>query len=169
MLHAWENFYIVAGSAAAQLIGLLFVMITLGARLSRSRAARGVHVFLTPTLVHFGGVLFDSLVMLAPWPSAWPACALLVAVGLAGMGYAGLVLGMLRKVDYTELGRGDRFVYAGAPAVANLLLIGGALALPFQTELGTYTIAGSVALLLFVALRDAWDLTLWIVRHQEAE
>jgi hypothetical protein len=34
MLHGWENFFIVAATAGATLIGLLFVAVTLGAGLS---------------------------------------------------------------------------------------------------------------------------------------
>ena len=66
MFHGWENFYIMAGTAAATLAGLLFVVITLCVSLAATPAARGVHAFVTPVLVHFGGVLFLSLVLLAP-------------------------------------------------------------------------------------------------------
>jgi hypothetical protein len=62
MLHGWDNFYIMAGTAGATLIGLLFVIITLGTHLSPSRVAHGVRAFLTPTLVHFGNVLLQALV-----------------------------------------------------------------------------------------------------------
>ena len=72
MFHGWENFYMMAGTAAATLAGLLFVVITLSVSLAATPAAGGVHAFVTPVLVHFGGVLFLSLVLLAPWPAAWP-------------------------------------------------------------------------------------------------
>ncbi|MGA7807637.1 hypothetical protein, partial [Bradyrhizobium sp.] len=72
MLHGWENFYIMAGTAAATFAGLLFVVITLSVSLSSTPAAGGVHAFVTPVLVHFGGVLFMSLILLAPWQSRLP-------------------------------------------------------------------------------------------------
>ena len=37
MLQGWDNFFIMAGTAGATLIGLLFVAITLGADLSTPR------------------------------------------------------------------------------------------------------------------------------------
>jgi hypothetical protein len=43
MLHDWDNFYVTTGAASASLIGLLFVVVTLGADFSSSDAwsARG--------------------------------------------------------------------------------------------------------------------------------
>ncbi len=59
MLHGWDNFFIMAGSSAATLIGLLFVAITLAAGISTPRSTLGASAFLTPTLVNFGTVLFQ--------------------------------------------------------------------------------------------------------------
>jgi hypothetical protein len=41
MLHDWDNFYVTTGAASASLIGLLFVVVTLGADFSSSDATRG--------------------------------------------------------------------------------------------------------------------------------
>jgi hypothetical protein len=57
MLHGRDNFFIMAGTAAATLVGLLFVAITLGAGISTPRGVYSTRAFLTPTLVNFGGVL----------------------------------------------------------------------------------------------------------------
>ena len=47
MLHDWDNFYVTTGAASASLIGLLFVVVTLGAGLSSSDAITGARAFLT--------------------------------------------------------------------------------------------------------------------------
>jgi len=73
MLHGLDNFFIMAGTAAATLIGLLFVAITLGVGLSAPRSVYGTRAFLTPTLILFGSVLFQCMAVLFPWPSAWPS------------------------------------------------------------------------------------------------
>ena len=72
MLHGLDNFFIMAGTAAATMIGLLFVAITVASGMSTSRAVYGTHAFLTPTLIRFSGVLFECMAVLFPWPSAWP-------------------------------------------------------------------------------------------------
>ena len=167
MFRGWENFYIMAGTAAATLAGLLFVVITLSISLAATPAARGVHAFVTPVLVHFGGVLFLAMILLAPWPSAWPVGLILSLHGLAGIAYAAFVIRLLRKLDFVSLKARDWVTYAGAPALANASLLAGAAGLIADKSFAPYAIAGAVMLLLFIGILDAWDLTLWIVRNRE--
>jgi hypothetical protein len=167
MLHGWENFYIMAGTAAATLAGLLFVVITLSVSLATTPAARGVHAFVTPVLVHFGGVLFLSLILLAPWSSAWPPGIILGLHGIAGVAYATFVIRLLRKLDFVSLDARDWMAYAGVPALANISLLAGAGGLIAEKSFAPYAIAGAIMLLLFIGILDAWDLTLWIIRNRE--
>ena len=87
MFHGWENFFIVGATAGATLISLLFVAITLGAGLSTPQGLNATRAFLTPTLIRFGGVLFECMAVLPPWPSAWPVGIILELFGLTGMVY----------------------------------------------------------------------------------
>jgi hypothetical protein len=75
MLHRWDHFFVMTGTAGATLIGLLFVIITLGTGMFTARGVLSTSVFQTPTLIHFGGVLFESLFVLAPWSVAVGVCA----------------------------------------------------------------------------------------------
>ena len=55
----WENFYVIVGSSAGALIGLQFVVITLIADMPAVRGdAQASAAFATPSVVHFGVVLF---------------------------------------------------------------------------------------------------------------
>src|SRR6185437_10783286 len=56
-LAAWQNFYVIIGSAAATLTGLTFVMVTLVAGTGAPRTNESVAAFGTPTVVHFGFAL----------------------------------------------------------------------------------------------------------------
>ena len=129
MLNGWDTFFIMTGTAAATLTGLLFVVITLCVRLSTTRAAQGVHAFVTPTLVRFGGVLFQSLALVVPWPSAWPLAIILGLAGLGGFAYVIVVVRTLRRLNFVALDLRDWVAYAGAPALANVSLIAGAAGL----------------------------------------
>jgi hypothetical protein len=90
-LAAWQNFYVIIGSAAATLTGLLFVVITLvsGALGRVSSPLSGIRVFSTPNVMHFGAALLIAALLSAPWPALWPAGLL---VGLAGLGGSDLRL-----------------------------------------------------------------------------
>jgi hypothetical protein len=75
MLHRWDHFFVMTGTAGATLIGLLFVIITLGTGMFTARGVLSTSVFQTPTLINFGGVLFESLFVLVPWSVAVGVCA----------------------------------------------------------------------------------------------
>ena len=167
MFHGWENFFIMAGTAAATLIGLMFVVITLSVSLVTTPAARGVHAFVTPVLVHFGGVLLLSLVVLVPWPSAWPAGVLLGLIGIGGITYAIVVLRLLRQLEFVALKIRDWITYGGAPGLANVGLVAAAVGTITERTFAPYAVAGAIVLLLFVGLLDAWDVTLWIIKKRE--
>ena len=170
MLHGWDNFYIMAGTTAGSLIGLLFVAITLGGgTLSTPRGLSGTDAFLTPTLIRFSGVLFNCLAVLAPWPSAWPVGIILGLSGLAGLGYQIHVILARRKVkfvspDYDWL---DSTLFSVAPALANVSLVAGAAGLIAEQSFAAYAIAGAITVLLFAGIYGAWDLTLYIARNRD--
>jgi hypothetical protein len=85
MFEAWDNVFVLTGTASGGLIGLLFVVVTLtSARVDRDRALRASGVYMTPNLVHFAVVLVASALVLAPLSPR------LMALVLAGAALAGL-------------------------------------------------------------------------------
>jgi hypothetical protein len=52
-LERWANFYLLMSAAAATLIGLLFVVITLGAERIVEDGAAKIRMYLTPTVLYF--------------------------------------------------------------------------------------------------------------------
>ena len=87
MLQNWTNFFLTTAAVGTQLIGLLFVVVTIVSSLSKSQSVAGIRAFLTPTLTCFSGVLLQPLVVLVPWPSDWPRSLMLVPGGLASLVY----------------------------------------------------------------------------------
>ena len=128
-LHDWANFYVTTGAASASLIGLLFVVVTLGVGFSSSDATIGARAFLTPTLIHFGGVLLLSLAALAPFASPWPTAVIFCLCGLSGLAYLTKVIAARRKIDFVGLSWADWIPYGGVPALGNACLIVGAAGL----------------------------------------
>jgi len=167
MFHGWDNFFIMAGTAGVQLIGLLFVMVTLATGLSKSQSVDGIRAFLTPTLVNFSGVLFQAAVVLTPWPSYWPIGFMLVLGGLVGIVYQISGIYLKRKLDFVALHPLDWIPYSGVPILGNVSLIGGGFGLIAQKSFAPYAIAGASTLLLVAGIYGAWDLTLWIVKNRD--
>jgi hypothetical protein len=103
MLDDWRPFFEVTGAAGAQLIGLLFVAVTLGVGLSKSQSSDAIAAFLTPTLINFSGVLFQAILVLAPWPSDRPVGFIVVLAGIAGLAYRLNAIRLKGKVDFVAL------------------------------------------------------------------
>ena len=164
MLQGWDNFYFMMGSAAASLIGLLFVVVTLTSGFERSQALRGASLYMTPTALHFAVVLTISAVAVAPRLGA-PARALvfgLVAlVGLANAVRASI--GISRPREGSEAPHwSDIWMYGGTPAVVYLGLCIASTALWRGAGWAAFALAGLLMALLLVGIRNAWDLVTWI-------
>jgi hypothetical protein len=164
-LTAWENFYVIVGSSAGALTGLTFVAVTLVAGLQQQRAGGAIAAFTAPTVVQFGAVLLVSAILSAPWPALSPLALLLGLSGLAGVLYTALVVRRLRRLDQNvyELVPEDWLWYAACPLVAYTALLAAAILLPFGPGPALFATGGVLLLLLFVGIRNAWDIVTYIV------
>jgi hypothetical protein len=166
MLHVWDNFFIMTGTAGATLIGLLFVVITLATGLHPSVAEQGVRTFLTPTFAHFGGVLLQAMSMLVPWPASWPTGLILLLLGTAGLAYQIRTIRSMRGIRFVVLKPLDLIPHAGLPVLSSMSLIVGALGFIAARPFAPYAVAIASTCLLVAGIYGAWDLTLWIVRNR---
>jgi hypothetical protein len=163
-LTSWENFYVIVGSSAGALTGLTFVAVTLVTGYRRPGASRGIAAFNTPTVVHFGTVLFVAAVLSAPWPALSPAALLLGLCGLAGVLYAAIVVRRLRRLEqglYTTVLE-DWLWYAVCPLVAYSALLAAAILLPGSPVPALFGIGAVMVLLLFMGIRNAWDIVTYV-------
>jgi hypothetical protein len=168
MLNTWDNFFILAGGAAATLMGLLFVAVTIGGTgFSKSRIEHGSRGFLTPALIHFGTVLLAALAVLVPWSSWWPLGIIFGLGGLTGLAYQTTVVVRRRKVGLALPNWHDWLPYVGLPALGSACLLLGAVGLIADKSFAPYAVAGATTLLLFAGIYGAWDLTLWIVKNRD--
>src|SRR4051812_16777072 len=106
MFEGWDEYYFMTGSAAAGLIGLLFVVATLSSGRDRSTTETGSKLFTTPLVCHLGAVLVLSAAALMPpiTPGAYALLSGTIAVAGAAFG-AWIAFGIGRfpyehKVDW---------------------------------------------------------------------
>jgi hypothetical protein len=160
-LSEWEGFYVIIGSSAAALTGLMFVVVALLSE-RRQRDTAAFAVFATPTIVHFGAVLLIAAFMTTPGHSVRSLRLCLLACGIAGLGYMTWVILQGRKQKSYKPELEDWIFHFWLPPVAYVLVLISALIL--GTSHGSlYLIGASALLLLFIGIHNAWDSAVWTI------
>ncbi|GHO97584.1 hypothetical protein KSF_076320 [Reticulibacter mediterranei] len=158
-LSTWESFYVIIGSSAAVLVGLMFVVITLMAGVQQRMSSPGevFGAFNTPNVVHFGAALLVAALLSAPWQALWHVSLLLGLAGLAGMSYVVIVLRRARhQHDYQPVLE-DWLWHTIFPLVSYTALFVAAMVLPGNPVPALFFISAATVLLLFIGIHNAWD------------
>jgi hypothetical protein len=169
MFDGWSGFFTLTGSAGAGLIGLLFVVVTLGADLSKSRRADVARALMTPALVSFTLVLLQGMIVLAPWPSDRHSGFLFLALGIGGLIYGVNAVWLrmhrirLRAID----GPIDWAFHNILPVIGSASLIAGGVGLIAGAAFAPFAIAGSSTVLLVSGIYRTWSETLVLVAPQD--
>jgi hypothetical protein len=158
-LATWQNFYVIIGSAAATLIGLMFVVITLiaGVRVRVPLDSGGIAAFNTPNVVHFRIALLVAAILSAPWQALWPAGLLLGLSGLGGATHVIIALRRARRQTDYQLVLEDWLWHTVFPLLSYTSLLVAAILLPGHPIATLFVIAAATLLLLFIGIHNAWD------------
>jgi hypothetical protein len=162
-LRDWHDFYILIGTASATLIGLLFVAASVGASYFNAEREVPLRAFLTPTVLHFSVILVSCLLSMAP-SIGTVLGALLTFEGVVGIGYSCNVLSRMRRRGITRtIDLAERCCYIVIPFAAYLSLTATGLVVGNRPAIGLDMLGGVLGALLLLGIRNAWDMTLWIV------
>jgi len=168
MLSAWSNFFALTGAAGATLLGLLFVVVTLGSGWSTSRKLDVARASLTPALYSFTGVLLQSMVVLVPWQHTWPHGVIFVVIGIVGLIFRVKAVRVRSKLHLKAIQRPIDWIFHNAvPVAASIILIPGGAGLMAGAAWSPFVIAGSITLLLVSGIYRAWGETLALIGTQE--
>ncbi len=163
ILTAWSSFYFMTGSSAAALTGLMFVVISLVTGKERAAGADdGIAAFSTPTVMHFAAALLVSTVLIAPWRSLIYAGVAAALIGLYGVVYILRVMYRTRRLTVYTADLEDWAWYTILPFVAYGAIAAGAIALVTVPVHALFILAGGVVLLIFIGIRNAWDIVTYI-------
>ena len=160
VLGTWNGFYVMMGSAAAALTGLMFVVITLVRNSGTSR--EGIATFSTPTVAHFCCALFVAAFMSAPFRSIAPVAILLSVAGLVGVIYVARISLQARTLERYRPDLEDWTWHMVLPSIAYVALIAGGIGLFAEHERALFAPAAAVTLLIFVGIHNAWDVVTYI-------
>ena len=167
-LIAWQPFYVLIGTAAATLTGLMFVVITLitGVRGRVSSPSEAFAGFNTPNVVHFCAALLVAAILSAPWQALWTVGLLLGLAGLGGMIYVVIVLRRMRRQrDYQPVLE-DWLWHTVLPLISYTALLIAAIVLSGYPVPALFVIAAATLLLLFIGIHNAWDTVTFIATTQ---
>jgi hypothetical protein len=163
-LDAWHDWYLLCGTAAATLVGLMFVVVSLAPKVIAQEAEAGVRSFLTPIVGFFTTVLLVSIIMLVPGIAPSLTATAFLAVGLCGIGYliSVRVHGQWRS---NNLDLQDWFWYVGLPFVSFTAMLGASVALFLHAAAALAIAAAAVLLLLVIGIRNAWDIVIYMTQQ----
>ena len=157
----WETFYIVLGTSAGALAGLMFVVSALFANVPNTSEGP-LDAFATPTAMHPANVLLLSMIFITPWPTV---NFLRAAIGVFGLGGTVYMLFVLRRIagqkDYAPVFE-DWVRYLMLPAAGYAAPLAAAVMMSRHASIAMFMIAGGGLLLLFTALHNSWDNVIYI-------
>jgi hypothetical protein len=168
-LKEWHDFYVLVGTAGATLLALLFVAASIGAGFLTAERQSATSTFMSPVVVHFTSVFFLSAVALCPWHQLRFFAALVGVAALIGAILSTWITVQVVRTDMTNYVE-DYLAYGLLPGLGYLALLAAAVSIYLEKDFGLDALAGALLLLAIVNIRNAWDLTLTMVRrHRGSE
>jgi hypothetical protein len=164
MLEHWHEFYGLIGTAAAALLALLFVAVSIGAGTLPWEPGGPTRTYTSPVAFHYTAVLFASALALAPTQTPTSLGVLLGGSAAIGFVYAGFVVRRLLTDNIADLP--DRLAYGLAPLIAYSAILVAAVLFFLGSGGAADVLASGVVVLLIVNVRNAWDLLLAMARRR---
>jgi hypothetical protein len=167
LLTGWENFYVIVGSSAGGLTGLTFVVIALIRDLTREAAPAGVGTFVTPTIIHFGGVLALSAFLSMPHQRVASLSAGFAVAGLAGLIYGIYIGARMRRHPGPYVPVLEDWIWNMIlPTLVYGCLLIMAILLWYRPVPTLYAVAALSLGMLFIGVHNAWDIAVWMTLHR---
>lgn len=159
---SWENFYIIIGSSAAALTGLMFVVVALVKESGMPTAPGTIAAFGTPTVVHLCTAFLVAAALSAPWRRLTSAAAFLGIVGLAGVVYTCIVVRRTRRQTGYKPVLEDWIWHVLLPFASYGALLIGAIALPVRPGPALFAVGAAITMLVFIGIHNSWDTVTYV-------
>ncbi len=162
-MQGWDNFFTLVGGTSGTLIGLLFVVLTLGAERATGGDTMRIRAFVAPVFVQLSLLLLLAMILLAPLAEAVRGVLTAILAG-AGIAYSLYILALARgRPELTE----REPLWDGVLPIAGLAcLLLSAASWFFAPEHADELAALAAAVLLITALRNSWAMTLAILSRR---
>jgi len=166
-LAAWESFYVIIGSSAAALTGLMFVVVALIAESpSRETSSQGIAAFGTPTIVHFCVALLISGILSAPWHGLANADLALGGCGIGGVIYTLIVTRRARRQTGYKPVLEDWLWHGIFPLAAYLGVAFASVLFRNDVAQALFIVGGATISLVFIGIHNSWDTVTYIAAQR---
>lgn len=162
-LAGWDNFYVIVGSSAGGLTGLTFVVIALVRDVMRGVQPTGLGAFVTPTIVHFCGVLALAAFLSVPHQHLPTLSAGLALAGVSGLAYGAKICRHMSAHSPNYVPVAEDWVFnVILPTCAYGVLLGMAILMWYVPAGAMYGVAAATLALLLIGIRNAWDIAVFM-------
>ena len=165
MLDRWHEFYALLGTAAAALVALLFVAVSIATEVltSEPESRDNTRTYMSPVVFHFANILFLSLIALIP-TQTWESLGLTIGgASIGSLAYSAAIALRVHRNPFSDLA--DRCAYGAVPMLCYAAGLSTAWLLLNERPAGLNVLAGSALTLLVINIRNAWDLMVSLARR----
>ena len=169
MFKDWDEFYLLAGSAAAVLIGLIFVVMTLMQDRPRSSVLAGSKLYMGPVVLQVSFVLVLSSAALVPEITGTAFAGVCAVVALWGFIRGVMSLAGIAAIKDPEVHWTDKWFYGAIPTA--LFVARAVVAWAFWSG-QSWALTGAAAVITFIlllAIRNEWDLVTWLAPRADED
>ena len=117
MLAPWHEFYALLGTAAAALVALLFVAVSIGTSVltPEPESRPNTSTYMSPVVFHYANLLFLSLIALIPTKTRESFALVIAAAGAGSVIYSIVIAVRVHRNSMSDLA--DRLCYGAIPAL----------------------------------------------------
>jgi len=164
----WHEFYLMAGTAAVTLAGLLFVALSLHLDRMVEESHEHLLALARVTLLSFTMVLFASMAMLVPPTGPHQTAIMLGVMSIAGLLFTFRLTRAVRHHEEAGFTRGQIRKRLTFPTIGYLMMLLTAVGLILGIPEMLYMMVGAMCMILGNAAGTSWELLVQIARHRRA-
>jgi len=160
----WQNFYLLTGTSAATLTGLMFIAVTFGASMATKATAESARAFLDPPYRHFLQIIVTACLLMIPTLGATVLGAVLIGIAAFRLGGLTWIFRQYLSAHRThgDLEASDWVLAIVLPLVCHTLLFATGAGFLLREPLALTGLAVVVLGLLVTGIHGAWELLVWM-------
>lgn len=171
-LTGWHDFFVIVGSSAGALTGLMFVTIALSQGITRRspEMRRIMRSYATPTVVHFSSVLSIAAVLSMPRLSLTAMKVFVITVSGLLVAYARWIhVNSRRFHDTYKPDLEDLIWHFVLPSVTYGTMLVAVAAAWNSPDVSLYFVGSGMIAALIIGIHNAWDSAVWQVMRSSQQ